>query len=315
MRHYTGLMLVLWLGGLVNGSCHQPTDTLTDYELIRVDLPVVETKILTAYAQMDFPAISESSGLVRGVRDDSVYWTHNDSGDDARIFAVRREGGIVQPQGMVNYGGIAIDGAQNIDWEDIDRTDDGNLVIGACGNNANMRRDLAVYIVPEPFPESQLQVTALEKYDFRFPDQSGYPSGKMNFDCEAVFTVGGKFYFLTKHRSDSNTKLYRMDDPVAGEMNTLTLLNGFAIHGQVTAANAIRVNDRYRLVVLTYEAVWVFETRALDDDFFYGKIWWSPIFANQCEGICFDDPETILISNEQRDLFEVKLEELTVVRE
>ena len=48
-------------------------------------------------------------------------------------------------------------------------------------------------------------------------------------------------------------------------------------------------------------------------NYFTGKISWLPIVAKQCEGICFDG-ETILISNEQRDLFELSTDQLIVVK-
>lgn len=40
-------------------------------------------------------AISESSGLVASRTHDGVFWTHNDSGDAPRIFAIDRSGALL----------------------------------------------------------------------------------------------------------------------------------------------------------------------------------------------------------------------------
>ncbi|MBN1327056.1 MAG: hypothetical protein JW996_03815, partial [Candidatus Cloacimonetes bacterium] len=117
-------------------------------------------------------------------------------------------------------------------------------------------------------------------------------------------------YLLTKHRSDSNTCLYRFDsfDPLID--NPVTKLGSYPIRGMVTAADTSE--DGSRLVVLTYNAVWMFESDI--DDYFEGKTSWLPISAKQCEGICFDN-DTILISNEQTELFSIPVSDLILIKE
>ncbi len=66
-----------------------------------------------------------------------------------------------------------------------------------------------------------------------------------------------------------------------------------------------------KLVVLTYNNVWLFE--AENGDYFNGKISWLPIKAKQCEAICFDDDDTLIITNEQMELFELSISELIKV--
>ena len=80
-----------------------------------------------------------------------VFWTHNDSGDAARVFATDRDGKLIQPDWYGgDYEGLKIKGAYNIDWEDIAIDNKGNLVIGAFGNNGNARRDLCLYLILNP---------------------------------------------------------------------------------------------------------------------------------------------------------------------
>ena len=67
--------------------------------IIPANIFAVEPKNrLTPYAKIDFDQITESSGLVKSRKYPSVYWTHNDSGDSARIFAITEIGKIIKPK-------------------------------------------------------------------------------------------------------------------------------------------------------------------------------------------------------------------------
>ena len=50
-----------------------------------------------SFAKFVSSMINESSGIVRGRINADVYWTHNDSGDAARLFAVTRDGVLIKP--------------------------------------------------------------------------------------------------------------------------------------------------------------------------------------------------------------------------
>ena len=114
---------------------------------------------------------------------------------------------------------------------------------------------------------------------------------------------------LTKHRSDTRTVLYRLDtlDPLAD--NPATKLAEFDIRGMVTAADA--TPDGHKLAVLTYSGIWVFE--ADSDDWFHGSVWWRPISARQCEAICWNGDD-LVVTNEQKDIFIVTMDDLLKVR-
>ena len=95
-------------------------------------------------------------------------------------------------------------------------------------------------------------------------------------------------------------------------INPLTKLGIFDTRGMVTGADA--TSDGNKLAVLTFNSVWLFEVEGNSDDYFRGRISWLPIQAKQCEGICFDG-NNLVISNEQRDLFELAFSKLIVVKE
>lgn len=270
-----------------------------------------ERQDLDAYAQFESRLINESSGLVKSRQHENLYWTHNDSGDTARIFPVNRQGQLVRPAWLQGeYPGLAIGGATNIDWEDIATDNSGRLYIGAFGNNGNARRDLAIYVVPEPHPQSQMQSRALKTIPIAYPEQQSFPppKSKWDFDCEALFWANDKLYLLTKNRGDHQTKLYRLDSTNPNEVNLLTLIGRYDVGGLVTAADALP--DGSKIAVLCYHAVFVFEKPANSDNYLAGPASMLPIRARQCEAIAFDGPDTLIITNEQTDLFELPLSTL-----
>jgi len=198
-----------------------------------------------------------------------------------------------------------------VDWEAIGTDDDGHLIIGDFGNNLSYRRDLAIYVVNEPCPYAELKTPVLHKIRFYYPDQEGFPFTEGNFDAEALWWSNGKTYLLTKHHNETYTRLYRLDSIDLETENPLTFLDAFDVGGMVSAADI--TSDGKMLAVLTYSAIWVFEVCENSDDYFKGKIRWLPISARQCEGIAFDG-DHIVLTNEERDVFQVPLSDLTPVR-
>ncbi|MEE3180388.1 MAG: hypothetical protein VX288_00640, partial [Planctomycetota bacterium] len=91
--------------------------------------------------------VDEISGMVPITGHPDYFWIHNDSKDTARLFAVRKDGGLVAE--------VELPGASNTDYEDIatgpgsdpDRT---YLFIADTGNNALNRTELVIWRLPEP---------------------------------------------------------------------------------------------------------------------------------------------------------------------
>jgi len=92
--------------------------------------------------------VDESSGMAVSRRNEGVFWTHNDSGGRARLYAFNAKGR--------DLGTFAIPGAANYDWEDIASFSlDGKhyLLIGDIGDNSRRRSGYALYLVEEPLVE------------------------------------------------------------------------------------------------------------------------------------------------------------------
>lgn len=301
MKNYLILLILLIISGIY---CQN---------IISVELPEADTLALEPYASFDFAEINESSALVKSRLWEDVYWTLNDSGAKNRIFPISRDGKLYRAEWYKpEDGGIYIGDAVNIDWESMTADSEGNLYIGACGNNMNVRQDLCIYSFRDPHPLATGTTRYLQKINFYYPEQASLPPAETdyNYDCEAIFWAQDRLFALTKHRSDTNTRLYTFNSMYPDRRNAVTLLSSFDIRGMVTDAECN--DDGSKLAVLTYYSVWVFEGEV--GEWFEGSIKWIPIKAKQCEGICWDDEATLLITNEQMEMFELKVDKLIEIR-
>lgn len=108
-------------------------------------------------------AATELSGLVLSRSPSGVLWTHNDSGDRARVLALRPDGRLLAD--------VTVAGAENVDWEDI-ATGGGALLLADIGDNLARRSSIAVYRVPEPRVGTRVVAVtaAASRLDLRYPD-------------------------------------------------------------------------------------------------------------------------------------------------
>lgn len=255
-------------------------------------------------------AISESSGLVKSQQYEGVYWTLNDSGDVARIFPVSQQGELLSKKHINSRAaGIYLVDTRNYDWEALTLDAANNLIIGDVGNNKNNRRNLRLYRIPEPDPQGNTAVLGGEEITVYYPEQLQFPAAQFNFDCEAVFMWDGAIHLLTKHRADTRTVLYRLDQTLAEE-SPLQRLGSFENGGMVCGAEASP--DGKRLAIITYTHVWVIEAvpgkPLLEGDYYAGRI-----RAKQSEAICWQDNETLVLTNEQRQIYRMPLSSLIAV--
>lgn len=264
-------------------------------------------------ATMSAPAMSEISGIVQSRKDRDRFWVHNDSGDKARIFAIKRDG---TPIG--SRDGFLIEGAKNVDWEDI-AYDAGRIWISDLGNNGNSRKNLGVYVVEDFDPVQATTVPALKFLPIRYPDQTAFPPPQRHFDSEAIFVFRGKLHVLTKHRMptgplpETGTKLYRLDTEYTDKTNVLTKLDSRdGMKGWVTAAD-ISPDGRWLAVLTQFPvaSVWIFDTRGVGDKLLSKPTRWVAMTnAKQCEAICFDGSDNLVMTNEQREIFRIKVNQV-----
>ena len=283
--------------------------------------------------RVEFDPIGEMSGIVRNPLDGS-FWVHNDSGDEPRLFALDAEGRVQIPESLAEdfhdeeaeagknpWPGVFIENAVSQDWEDV-TTDGVNLYIADMGNNRNARRDLGIYVVPWESLRNTQTASATRFIPVHYPEQTGFPPLERHFDSESLFFADGSLYAITKHRESfpnqrmqPGANLYRLDSQSESESNALTLIDH---HPELTAATAAELSpDGSTLAVLSYTAVWLFERPEEGDAWLSAPSRWLPLDVNvarQVEAIAWLDSKTLIVTNEQRDWFEVLKDWFQVVR-
>jgi hypothetical protein len=180
------------------------------------------------------PQIAESSGIVASATRDDVFFTHNDSGDTARFFAVDRHG--------CTLGVFTAPGVTATDWEDIARGPGSSLWLGDIGDNNAKRDEIAVYRFDEPpvgtstdgsgCPPAAEQALAATSYRLRFED------GPRDAETLLVDPRTSQVFIITK--SPAAGALYAAPNPLnANDVNVLRKVAdvgtpGFATGGDIS---------------------------------------------------------------------------------
>jgi hypothetical protein len=211
--------------------------------------------------------------------------------------------------------GVTITGAKNYDWEALTGDADGNMVVADVGNNISNRRQLNLYLFKEPSAQNP-EVTEVKTIPFIWPDQKEFPDPDLKHDCESIFKIRGNIYFLTKHRRDTFTELWRIDIPKSNAQANLTKVAQFDAKGMVTDASVSP--DGKSLAILTYRAVWVITLPVAGENIFNGPMLYAPlsppVLSWQIEGCAWLDAQTLLVGSEQGDLFKIPLSALKPVK-
>ena len=179
-------------------------------------------------ANIESSEIKESSGLVVSKCQREVFWTHNDSGDDAFIFAFNIEG--------EKLGTWKVTGAKAFDWEDIAQIKDANgecvLYIGDIGNNTRSRGEFTIYRVKEPKVSTEnkssskknpLATDASEAIKFE------YPGTRRDAETLMVHPATGDIYILSKSLSGASGVYKLKSNFDLSKTNKLEKLTDFTV--------------------------------------------------------------------------------------
>lgn len=270
--------------------------------------------------------LSEVSGMVKSRSYENTFWVVNDSGAEARIFAINREGinilptysrfsyfGEVEEEGKHQWPGFNVLYTRNVDWESM-TADDNFIYVADTGNNLNNRKDLGIYMLSEIDPTASTQSAAIKYLPVRYPEQTEFPGIDVrHFDSEALFNADNSLYLITKHRSltgafEPGANLYRIDTDYTDEDNDLTLIDS---HPEMMAVTGAELSpDTQTLAVITYDALWLFDRPEQGDAWLsssYRRLALDTEVVQQMETVVWDDDMTLILTNEQRDLFRVNL--------
>lgn len=250
--------------------------------------------------------LKEMSGL-QYLQDAGSLWVLEDSGNKNRIYKIAEDGKVLHT--------LTIDGATNIDWEDMAADAEGNLYIGDFGNNDNDRKDLAIYKIRKEDLERDDAKPAY-KITFAYPEQKEFPPKKSArfFDAEAFFEHQGFFYLFTKNRSsgyDGSLSVYKI--PNKSGTHKAQLLGNLQTCGnyrKCAIAGADISPDGNKAALISGDKLWLMKFEDLSEMQMY-----ELGHNSQKEGITFKDNDTLLIVDEKEKksggkMYEVKLSEL-----
>jgi len=258
--------------------------------------------------------IGESSGLAASMCQPDVYWTLNDSGNGALIFAMTPKGKSLGTWRVMN--------ASNIDWEDMaaHKTGDGTcyLYIGDIGNNKLDRSELKVYRVKEPTlsntssassGKNPLQTEPAEALTFKYSDTPH------NAETLLVHPTTGDIYVLTK-RLDGPSAIFKFSPQFGsnqtiaaakiGEVSVPSVPNGLLTGGAISP-------DASRVILCDYSSGYELKLAAATS---FDEIWKSrPIPVDvgdrkQGEAVTFSrDGKEIFATSEKKnaEIFQVSM--------
>ncbi len=151
--------------------------------------------------------IDEASGLAASRKYPGIFWTHNDSGDKDRIFAIDRNGNLV--------GEFELDGINVDDLEDIcvgPGPEDGKsyIYVGDIGDNDAKRGKIYVYRIEEPdidFDKVPLDKKLKDIDEIKLD----YPDGSRDAETLMIDPLTKDIYIVTKR--EENVRVYVAEYP------------------------------------------------------------------------------------------------------
>ncbi len=217
--------------------------------------------------------ITESSGIVESKCQENVFWTHNDSGDKAFIFALNLKG--------KKLGTWKVLGAINKDWEGIAtfqvaKTGKCLLYIGDIGNNERLKSEFTIYRVAEP-QVSDTNKNSSKKNPSETENAEAikfeYPETRHDAETLLVHPNTGDIYILSKRFSGA-AGVYKLAANFSLEKtNTLKKIADFSVpavpNGLLTGGDISP--DGRRVVVCDYFSA--YEIVLPEDKQNFDEIW------------------------------------------
>lgn len=162
--------------------------------------------------------IDETSGLEII---DGQFITHNDSGDEAKLYYLDKKGVIVHERNLHV--------AKNNDWEDITKDED-YLYVANMGNNLDNRKNLSIFKVPIDISNDQV-----EEIEFNYPEQVKFITLEKSsqYDAEGLIAIDENLIIFTKNKLKKITEIYSLPKTAGkyeakkiGSLNTQSIITG-----------------------------------------------------------------------------------------
>lgn len=186
--------------------------------------------------------INEASGLEASFINSGLLWTHNDSGDTARLFLIREDG--------TDAGEFYLKGVVSRDWEDITlgpgpEADQSYIYVGETGDNRAVYEQKYIYRFKEPELGGSSLVSEYDVIEFRYPD------GKRDAECLMIDPLTKDLYIISKR--ERQVHVYRLPYPQKTDaVNTLIKL-GTLPYRRIVAGDISM--DGTEIILKTYKEI------------------------------------------------------------
>lgn len=242
--------------------------------------------------------IKESSGLARSLHHSNCFWTHNDSGDGARLFLVDREG--------ETQSEIQLDVPNPIDWEDMASFNwDGEayLAVGDIGGNAQPRKTVSVYLFPEPKVELNGKKKK-KKVDVPITVEISIEGGITNFESMAVDASTNSILLVEKSNFGGRVFSILLDHKQGVQQVTGKVIGQVPI--ALTTACDVS-SDGHKMAIISYSVLYLYERVEKDGKWSsWGDAIKKPTMKlrlpklEQAEAVCFGpDGDRVFLTSEQ----------------
>ena len=257
--------------------------------------------------QLGDARLVEVSGVVPSPTTTDLLWVHNDSGDDAALYAIggdgRARGRVALPFSVADLEDIAVASCP-------DRTGP-CLYLADTGNNAGDRSDTAVYVVREPVPDDDAfaddaTATLIARIDAS--ETSGLPAG---LEVEALVVFPDASALLLIEKVDG--RLARVfarpgpldEDEAFSEVGAISTESPPVQFGRMITGADLHPSGK-ALVVRTYTGIFEHRVDDVAELLTLGEVrlttvTFGPFSEAQGEAIAFDDDGHILTISEARD--------------
>lgn len=198
--------------------------------------------LITYQVTIDIPELTESSGLAFSTRSDDILYSHNDSGDSARLFAFDRKGKFLYE--------LHVEKAKANDWEDMCSFEhDGKnwLAVGDIGDNDFRQNYVSIYVFKEP---KEKEGDRKRKAEVEYELKVEYPSGPVNSEALAYDPIRHSFLLLTKE--NLNCVFYEVPIPSDPKGNIRVKAKPVAQYIIPLVTGAAISRDGQRLAICTY---------------------------------------------------------------
>lgn len=219
---------------ILSACVHKPGEQHSEFAL---DLQQEKLHILSK-------TLEETSGLAqRG----EVFWTHNDSGDKARVYAIDTQGQIQKT--------ITVSNGHNFDWEEMAHDKD-YLYVADIGDNFAQRDELYLYRIAWSDLESAQDggSVSAKKMTVRINAKPATVADKNvhNFDFEGLSNVDDELWLFSKNRQDGHSSLYRLKKNLVEQ--TVSASARYPVDMLVTAVDFDAKRNEFAL--LGYQLGW-----------------------------------------------------------